>query len=88
MNEAKRGAPTEAYGNRDDVFADLMAFRVRDILMVSSAYDSYILEEDGLLGESLDVEYLQLNLSAAPRITRVATGEEALALLGRATSIS
>jgi hypothetical protein len=59
-----------------------MPHRVRDILLVSSAYDSYILEDDGLLGESLDVEYLQLNLSAAPRITRVATGEEALALLG------
>lgn len=65
----------------DDAFADLMPFRVRDILLVSSAYDSYILEEDGLLGESLDVEYLQLNLSAAPRITRVSTGEDALLVL-------
>jgi hypothetical protein len=71
----------EIYGTGDDVFADLMSFRVRDILLVSSVYDSYILEEDGLLGESLDAEYLQLNLSAAPRITRVATGEEALSIL-------
>jgi hypothetical protein len=81
VREANREMPGEIYGTRDDVFGDLMSFRVRDILLVSSAYDSYILEEDGLLGESLDVEYLQLNLSSAPRITRVATGEEALALL-------
>ncbi len=65
----------------DHVFADLMGFRVRDVLLVSSPYDSYILEEDGFLSESLDVEYHQLNLSAAPRVTRVATGEEALDLL-------
>lgn len=65
----------------DHVFADLMEFRIRDVLLVSSPYDSYILEEDGFLSESLDVEYHQLNLSAAPRVTRVATGEEALELL-------
>jgi CheY-like chemotaxis protein len=62
----------------DPVFRDLMGFRVRELLLVSSPYDSYALEEDALLGESLDVEYLQLNMSAAPHITRVSTGEEAL----------
>ncbi len=60
-----------------------MPFRIREILLVSSPYDLYILEEDGFLGESLDLEYLQLNLSAAPRITRVSTGEEALEILSR-----
>lgn len=67
----------------DTLFRELMPFRIREILLVSSQYDLYILEEDGLLGESLDVEYLQLNLSAAPRITRVSTGEEALEILSR-----
>ena len=70
-------------GAHDALFQDLMPFRIRDILLVSSPYDLYILEEDGLLGESLDLEYLQLNLSAAPRITRVSTGEEALETLSR-----
>ncbi len=58
-------------------FHDLMAFRVREVLLVSSLYDSYILEEDGLLSESLDAEYHQLNLSYAPHITQVATAEAA-----------
>jgi CheY-like chemotaxis protein len=58
-------------------FHDLMAFRVREVLLVSSLYDSYILEEDGLLSESLDAEYHQLNLSYAPHITQASTAEAA-----------
>jgi DNA-binding NarL/FixJ family response regulator len=58
-------------------FHDLMAFRVREVLLVSSLYDSYILEEDGLLSESLDAEYHQLSLSYAPHITQVSTAEAA-----------
>ena len=34
-------------GNRYLRFQDLMKFRVRDILLVSSQYDSFILSEDG-----------------------------------------
>lgn len=48
---------------------------------MSSPYDSYILEEDGQLSESLDAEFYQLNLATSPRITQVPTAEEALALL-------
>lgn len=62
-------------------FRDLMAYRVREVLLVSSIYDSYILEEDGQLAESLDAEYHQLNLSYAPRITQASTGDEALRAL-------
>ena len=57
---------------------DLMAWRAREVLLVSSLYDSYLMEQDGPLAEGLDVEYRQLNLFAPPRITRVSTGEEAL----------
>jgi len=63
------------------VFRDLMSYRVREVLLVSSLYDSYILEEDGQLSESLDAEFYQLNLATSPRITQVPTAEEALALL-------
>ncbi|MBD3163225.1 MAG: histidine kinase, partial [Candidatus Eisenbacteria bacterium] len=77
--EEDRFAGMQEMANR--VFADLMAYRIRDVLLVSSPYDSFTLEEDGLLSESLDVEYHQLNLSAAPRITQVPTGEEALRAL-------
>ncbi len=59
-------------------FYDLMPHSIREILLVSSLYDSFILEEDGQLGENLFSAYFNLNLGYAPRITRVSTGQEAL----------
>jgi hypothetical protein len=38
-------------------FHNLMRFRIRDILLVSSLYDSYIFEEDGRLYELIRKEY-------------------------------
>jgi CheY-like chemotaxis protein len=63
-------------------FQDLMRFRVRHLLLVSSLYDSFILTEDGQLNEALLREYIDLNLSENPVVTRVSTGAEALALAG------
>lgn len=61
-------------------FENLMPFRVQDILLVSSLYDSFILREDGRLNELLIGESLELELQQVPGITHVHTGEEALAL--------
>jgi CheY-like chemotaxis protein len=61
-------------------FENLMPFRVRDILLVSSLYDSFILREDGRLNELLIGESLELNLQQIPGITQVSTGVEALAI--------
>ena len=63
------------------IFHELMEYKVREILLVSSPYDAYIMEEDGSLASRIINEYFGLNLSQPPRITRVATGEEALNLL-------
>lgn len=63
------------------IFHELMAFKVREILLVSSPYDAYIMEEDGSLASRLINEYHGLNLSHPPRITRVETAENALRLL-------
>ncbi len=62
-------------------FENLMPFRVRDILLVSSLYDSFILKEDGRLNELLIGESLELNLQQIPSIAQVSTGSEALAVL-------
>ena len=59
----------------------LMPFRIREILMVSSAYDAFVLEGDGGLTDRLFVEYSELNLPSAPRITHVTSGERALQLM-------
>jgi len=61
-------------------FENLMPFRVQDILLVSSVYDSYILREDGRLNELLIGESLELNLQRIPGISQVSTGGQALAL--------
>ncbi len=58
-----------------------MPFRVNDILLVSSLYDSFILREDGRLNELLIGESLELNLTHVPGITHVSTGAEALRLV-------
>ncbi len=61
-----------------EAFENLMPFRVQDILLVSSLYDSFILREDGRLNELLIGESYELNLQHVPRITHVKTGAEAL----------
>lgn len=66
-------------------FPNLMPRRVREILLVASAYDSFILEEDGLLTELIFAEYSSLGLTRAPRVTRVTNADEALAALGEAS---
>ena len=63
------------------VFHELMPFKVQEILLVSSLYDAYIMEEDGSITTRLIHEYHGLNLSKAPKVTRVSTGEEALAAI-------
>jgi len=60
------------------LFHELMSFKVREILLVSSPYDAFVLEEDGSLAQRIINEYHGLNLSAPPRLTHVATVAEAL----------
>ncbi|MBI4953379.1 MAG: hypothetical protein HY908_15220 [Myxococcales bacterium] len=72
-------SPTEAPW--DQSFHDLMPNRVREVLLVSSGYDAFILEEDGRLSERIFTEYSELNLSNAPRITHASTGTAAMNML-------
>src|SRR5450755_4192878 len=65
---------------RFEGFENLMPFKVHNILLVSSLYDSFILREDGRLNELLIDESLELNLRQIPRITHVSSCAEALSL--------
>ena len=65
----------------DSVFHDLMPNRVREVLLVSSPYDAFILEEDGRLTDRIFTEYSELNLSNAPRITHVSSGQRAMEMI-------
>ena len=62
-------------------YHDLMLHRINEILLVSSPYDSFILEEDGNLSEQILHEFQGMNLSYAPRIWSAHTGKDALDLL-------
>ena len=63
------------------IFHDLMPFKVQEILLVSSLYDAFIMEEDGSIATRLITEYHGLNLSKPPKITRVSSTVEALELV-------
>ena len=56
-----------------------MPYRVQDILLVSSLYDSFTLQEDGRLNELILGEFLELSLHHTPGLTHVSSGAEALA---------
>jgi len=62
-------------------FTSLMEKRVRRILLVCNNYDSFALEEDGRIDVQIAQEYLELNLSNPPSITRAETTHGALALV-------
>jgi CheY-like chemotaxis protein len=65
---------------RFEGFENLMPFKVHNILLVSSLYDSFILREDGRLNELLIDQSLDLNLQQIPGITHVSSCAEAAAL--------
>lgn len=64
-----------------EAFESLIPFRVQDILLVSSLYDSFILREDGRLSELLIGQSLELDLQQVPGITHVSSGAQALDLV-------
>src|SRR5512137_1713724 len=57
-----------------------MRIRISNVLLVSSLYDLYLFEEDGLLYELSRGEYEGLNLSQSPELTCVSSGKEAMVL--------
>ncbi|MBN1355003.1 hypothetical protein JXA40_01920 [bacterium] len=61
----------------DEIYHDLMHFRIREILLVATNYDAFILQQEGQLTEMIYNEYYTLNLSSAPRITSVPTAAQA-----------
>ncbi len=69
---------TKDYRNRFHSYYDLMQRKVGEVLLVSSLYDNFTLEEDGHLSDQIFAKYQDLGLSTPPRITRVSNSAEAL----------
>jgi CheY-like chemotaxis protein len=68
----------EEYEEPIQIFHNLMPLKIREILLVSSFYDAFIVEEEGLISEMVIWEYRHLLLSSPPRVTQVTSGKEAL----------
>lgn len=62
---------------KDTSFANLMNKRIFNILLISSKYDYFMLEDDGRIDEQIFNEYMSLNLRYPPRFVQVSTEEEA-----------
>ncbi len=74
----KNCTPIQQQDSKFTTFHELMTLRVSEILLISSPYDAYILQEDGPLSERIIHEYRGLNLSRPPRLTWISEGKKAL----------
>ncbi len=59
-------------------FEKLMPQRIKNVLLVASLYDSFLLADDERLNEALFGEMLDSSPRSAPTITRVSTAEKAM----------
>jgi hypothetical protein len=59
-------------------FHDLMRYRIREVLIVASLFDAFVVESDGMLTEQAYGEYFQLDLGAVPRVSCAYSAESAL----------
>jgi hypothetical protein len=62
-------------------FSKLIRKRIYHVLLVTSVYDAFVLEEDGRIEEQIFNEYMTLNLRYPPRIIKATSQKEALKLL-------
>ncbi len=83
--------PTDPAGRSAQVrvpYQDLMRYRIMHVLLVSTPYDRFLLEEAGELSERVQGEFRNLDVHYAPGLTGVSTGAEALELVRDEESIN
>ena len=68
---------------KETAFQNLMQKRIFNVLLIATPYDAFMLEEDGRVDEQIYFEYVSLNLSSAPRFTKVANYAEAYEALAQ-----
>ena len=72
--------PDTTPGKLND-FQNLMLKRVQEILVVASAYEWFLLSQDGQLQQQMIGELAELNPANLPRLTHVTDTHEALAMI-------
>ena len=73
------GSPTIDFSHT--AFNLLMQNRIRKVLIISSNYDFFMLEEDGRVDEQIFNEYVSLNLRYPPTFVQANTSGEAFEIL-------
>lgn len=68
-----------------NAFHDLMRRRVREVLFVGTAYESFVMESDGVFIEQSYGELFKLNLASVPRLSSARDADEAVALASSAS---
>jgi CheY-like chemotaxis protein len=74
-----RPSPLQApkYYFSDTSFNKLMKRRIYHVLLISSAYDAFMLEDDGRIDEQIFNEYVSLNLRYPPQFILASSSSEA-----------
>ncbi len=65
----------------DASFSLLMRKRIYNVLLISSVYDAFILEEDGRIEEQIFNEYVSLNLRYPPRFLKASSEKKVFKIL-------
>ena len=78
MSAQEPGLSRPPFQARLRSFHELMEHRVQRILLISSAYDSFIMSEEGHLHETLLSHFIDLNRIHIPDLVQVPTAERAL----------
>ncbi|MBN2728283.1 MAG: phosphoenolpyruvate synthase [Bacteroidales bacterium] len=83
MSKINKKFDLEHYFFRDTSFDNLMQRRIQNVLLICSTYDSFILEEDGRINETIFQEYVALNLRYPPVFHKAHSADEAFQLLDK-----
>ncbi len=82
---SKEHKPLQQYFNQQMmdkyVYLDMMKYKIKHILFVSTLYDAFLLENDDTFFEKFMGEIYQYSLFSLPRITGVSSEEDALEIL-------
>ncbi len=77
----RRILDSRKYYFHDTAFDTLMQNRILKVLLISSNYDAFMLEEDGRIDEQIFNEYVSLNLKHPPIFVKVNSAKDAFKVL-------
>lgn len=81
MTDSSANVNARKFYFNDRSFNQLMKKRIYHVLLIASAYDTFILEDDGRIDEQIFNEYVSLNLRYPPQFIQAASQEKALEIL-------